>query len=420
MEEVFSTASLPVYAYRNAALHGFCLSLYVRAGSMYESAEENGVSHCLEHMVFRNVNRSMNGGLYQFLDRCGLSFNAVTYKELVQFYIVGATEHFDDAVTVFSHIFDPMDLPRSEIEPEIRRIKSEIREADEFTCLDYFADGCVWEDTSLARSILGPVGNLNRMGSRFLADAARRMFSGNNMFFYVTGNVPDSALSRFCSSVPALESTVSLRDNNAPLPRSFCRRPRRIFLKNSDETVVRFSFDFDPARYSHAELMLLYDILFYGECGKVFRELSERTGLIYSFDSSIERFRNGGVIHLKYEVRQNDLYRSVELVRDLLNRLKQGITDELETVRPLYLDNGDLMLDSAEDLNWNRAYEVHFLDCPYPTHEARKQAFASVQPQRIAQIAREIFRRDHLTFAMKGNRRRVDCGLLESVLSELG
>lgn len=420
MEEVFSTASLPVYAYRNAALHGFCLSLYVRAGSMYETAEENGVSHCLEHMVFRNVNRSMNGELYKFLDRCGLSFNAVTYKELVQFYIVGATEHFDDAVTVFSHIFDPMDLPRSEIEPEIRRIKSEIREADEFTCLDYFADGCVWEDTSLARSILGPVGNLNRMGSRFLADAARRMFSGNNMFFYVTGNVSDAALSRFCSSVPPLEATVPLRQNDAPLPRSFCRRPHRIFLKNSDETVVRFSFDFDSARYSHAELMLLYDILFYGECGKVFRELSERTGLIYSFDSSIERFRNGGVIHLKYEVRQNDLYRSVELVRNLLNELKRGITDELETVRPLYLDNGDLMLDNAEDLNWNRAYEVHFLNCPYPTHEARKQAFAAVQPQRIAQIAREIFRRDNLTFAMKGNRRRVDCDLLESVLSDLG
>lgn len=420
MEEVFSTASLPVYAYRNAALHGFCLSLYVRAGSMYETAEENGVSHCLEHMVFRNVNRSMNGELYKFLDRCGLSFNAVTYKELVQFYIVGATEHFDDAVTVFSHIFDPMDLPRSEIEPEIRRIKSEIREADEFTCLDYFADGCVWEDTSLARSILGPVGNLNRMGSRFLADAARRMFSGNNMFFYVTGNVPDAALSRFCSSVPPLEATVSLRRNDAPLPRSFCRRPHRIFLKNSDETVVRFSFDFDSARYSHAELMLLYDILFYGECGKVFRELSERTGLIYSFDSSIERFRNGGVIHLKYEVRQNDLYRSVELVRNLLNELKRGITDELETVRPLYLDNGDLMLDNAEDLNWSRAYEVHFLNCPYPTHDARKQAFAAVQPQRIAQIAREIFRRDHLTFAMKGNRRRVDCDFLESTLSDLG
>lgn len=420
MEEVFSTASLPVYAYRNAALHGFCLSLYVRAGSMYETAEENGVSHCLEHMVFRNVNRSMNGELYKFLDRCGLSFNAVTYKELVQFYIVGATEHFDDAVTVFSHIFDPMDLPCSEIEPEIRRIKSEIREADEFTCLDYFADECVWEDTSLARSILGPVGNLNRMGSRFLADAARRMFSGNNMFFYVTGNVSDAALSRFCASVPALESSVSLRQNDAPLPRSFCRRPHRIFLKNSDETVVRFSFDFDPARYSHAELMLLYDILFYGECGKVFRELSERTGLIYSFDSSIERFRNGGVIHLKYEVRQNDLYRSVELVRNLLNELKRGITDELETVRPLYLDNGDLMLDNAEDLNWSRAYEVHFLNCPYPTHDARKRAFAAVQPQRIAQIAREIFRRDHLTFAMKGNRRRVDCDFLESTLSDLG
>ncbi|MBO5248997.1 MAG: insulinase family protein [Clostridia bacterium] len=406
MEEKRITASgIPVYVYQNPALHGFCLSLYVRAGSMYEAEENSGETHLIEHMVFRNINYCMNGGLYPLLDRCGLSFNAETYKEFVQFYIVGAKEHFSDAVTVFSHLFDPMVLPREQIAPERLRVKSEIRESDEGTSLDYFSDGIVWNGTSLARSILGRAGTLDRMGSKFLANAARRIFSRNNLFFYVTGAVSQEGLEAFCAalSFPVAE-TVPTRSNIAPLPANFGNRPRTVFLKNSDETVVRFSFDFDSEKYTNAELMLLYDILFYGECGKVYRELSDKRGLIYSFDPCLERYRNGGALHLKYEVRPSNLVRSVEIVCEILQGLKAGLTDELEYVLPLYLDNAGLLFDNAEEFNWNRAYEVHILDCPYPDHAARRAAFASVSPQRISEIAREIFRTCNLTLALKGNR----------------
>ena len=409
MEEKRMTASgIPVYFYPNPALHGFCLSLYVRAGSLYERAEGNGETHFIEHMVFRNINFRMKGGLYPLLDRCGLSFNAETYKEFVQFYIVGAKEHFADAVTVFSHLFDPMVLPRDQIDPERMRIKSEIRESDEETSLDYFSDGIVWKDTSLARSILGRAGTLDRMGSNYLTDAAKRIFSRNNLFFYITGAVVPTDLDRFCAALSApVEATVPDRDNTAPLPKDFGNRPREIFVKNSEETVVRFSFDFDPTRYSNAELMLLYDILFYGECGKVYRELSDKTGLIYSFDPCMERYRNVGVLHLKYEVRPANLYRSVEIVCEILRGLKAGLTDELDYVRPLYLDNSGLLFDNAEEFNWNRAYEVHILDCPYPDHAARSKAFAEVSPQRISQIAKEVFRTCNLTLALKGNKRQI-------------
>ena len=118
-EKRFTASGIPVYAYRNPALHGFCLSLYALAGSLYETEGQSGETHFVEHIVFRNINRRMKGGLYPLLDRCGLSFNAETYKEFVQFYIVGATEHFADAVTVFSHLFDEIDLPRAEIDPEL-------------------------------------------------------------------------------------------------------------------------------------------------------------------------------------------------------------------------------------------------------------------------------------------------------------
>ncbi len=407
MEENYLTASgLSLYVYRNPSLHGFCLSLYVRAGVLYETQEQNGETHFLEHMIFRNINRAMGGKLYPLLDRCGLSFNAETYKEFVQFYIVGAKEHFDDAVTVFSHLFDVMELPRCEIDPERARIKSELRESDEATSLDYFADGILWKDTPLARSILGRPKTLDKMGSRYLQEAAERLFTRNNLFFYATGNVTDQNIAAFCTALNTPLPEGVLRDNTVPLPVDFGNRPREIFWKHGEETVLRFSFDFDPTRYTHGELMLLYDILFYGECGKVYRELSDKTGLIYSFDSSLERYRNAGALHLKYEVRPGNLLRSVEIVKNILNGLKQGLTDELDYVRPLYLDNGGLLLDNAEEFNWNRAYEVHILDCPYPDHAARAAAFASVTPERIAQMAREIFIPANLTLAIKGRRKQ--------------
>ena len=422
MEEKFVTAAgIPLYAYRNPALHGFCLSLYVRAGAMYEEAERNGETHFVEHMLFRSINRRMDGGLYPLLDRCGLSFNAETYKEFVQFYLVGSSSHFADAVTVFSHLFDPMDLPRSEIDPERQRIKSEIRESNEETSLEYFSDGIVWENTSLARSILGRHKTLDTIGRSALRDAARRVFSPNNLFFYVTGNVTDAQIADFCSalSVP-LENSAPFRDNTAPAPANFQNRPREIFVKSGDETSLRFSFDFDATSCTHAEMMLLYDILFYGECGKIYRELSDRTGLIYSFDPSLERYGNIGVLHLRYEVRPANLVRSVELVCQILCNLKKGLTDELDYVRPLYLDNGGLLLDNAEDLNWNRAYEVHILNCAYPSHEDRKKAFASVSPQRISQLAREIFRPENLTLAIKGNKKWKSEKALLDLVEKLG
>ena len=421
MEEKRTTASgIPVYAYRNPTLHGFCLSLYVFAGPLYETVEQSGETHFIEHMVFRNINHRMQGGLYPLLDRCGLSFNAETYKEFVQFYIVGAKEHFADAVTVFSHLFDPMVLSREQIAPERLRIKSEIRESDEETSLDYFSDGIVWKDTSLARSILGRAGTLDRMGSRYLTDASRRIFSKNNLFFYITGAVSDADLDGFCAAMSApVEEPVKTRNNKAPLPADFGNRPREIFIKNSDDTVVRFSFDFDPQKYTNAELMLLYDILFYGECGKVYRELSDKRGLVYSFDPCLERYRNAGVLHLKYEVRSGDLERSVEIVCEILQSLKEGLTDELDYVRPLYLDNSGLLLDNAEEFNWTRAYEVHVLGCPYEDHDRRKKAFAQVSPQRISQIAREIFRTCNLTLSLKGKKKQVDREHLLKITSRL-
>ncbi|MCI9068303.1 MAG: insulinase family protein, partial [Lachnospiraceae bacterium] len=102
MEQLFmTTAGVPVYSYPNPHLHSFCLCLYVKAGPMYEGKGENGITHFLEHVVIRNVNRLMDGELYQTLDRLGLSLNGATCKEFVHFSVSGASVHFREAARIF-------------------------------------------------------------------------------------------------------------------------------------------------------------------------------------------------------------------------------------------------------------------------------------------------------------------------------
>ena len=78
---------ISVYSFTNKDNHSFFISMFLKAGCMYESDGENGITHFLEHVAIRNVNKLMGGSMYRELDRLGMEFNASTYSEMVQFYI---------------------------------------------------------------------------------------------------------------------------------------------------------------------------------------------------------------------------------------------------------------------------------------------------------------------------------------------
>ena len=164
-EQVLMTRNqVPVYCYANPHLHSFCICLYLRAGSLFETDEKNGISHFFEHVVFKNINRKYDGGLYRLLDRLGLEFNGCTYKEFMQFVITGACVHFQEAADILTSIFEPLMVSGEEIATERRRIKSELRESDELHSLDYFTQQIIWEGTSLKNTIGGTFSNLDRIG----------------------------------------------------------------------------------------------------------------------------------------------------------------------------------------------------------------------------------------------------------------
>lgn len=418
---IWTKSKVPVYSYLNPHLHSFCLCMYIKSGSMYEEKNENGITHFYEHAVIRNVNSLMEGKLYQILDKFGLSLNGATYKEFVQFSINGAAVHWKEAVDIFLNLLKPLVLSEEELSTERKRIKAEIRECDREDSLEARTEQAVWKGTSLTQTITGKKKTLDTIGLPELNDFRRHFFTSENMFFYVTGNCIENGLDYLCNKINEEEiNTIDIkRMNLAPVPKRFFGRKSVPVVEDGKKTELSISFDIDTSRYSDAMLCLFYDLLFVGDYCHIYQELSEKTGYIYSYEDHFERYKNVGVMTLQYEVAPGMLLKVFEKTMDIFLKMKDT-PGSLDYVRAIYVDNGDMSLDDADDFNWNRAYDCHILDENYPDIEAKKSAFKKVTEEDMARMAREIFLTSNITVVVKGRKKKIKKKKLEEQMKRLG
>ena len=406
--------NIEIYHYPNENTHSFCLSLYIKAGALYEADKDNGLTHFWEHAIFRNINHQMGGHMYEEIDKLGLFFNGATYKEFVQLYVIGAPKNFAAATDILLKIFQPMTPSLDQLKTEQQRVKAEIREAEDFKSLDYFAGTHAWKDTSLRNTILGTKGNVSGFNKKRLATYHQEMIAAENLFFYVTGCVDEEMIENFAGKVgeldvPTVETSGGIRrENMAPIPENFGNRDLLINVKNSQYTMVQYSFDLVTTKYTYAELSLLYDILFSGENALLHQELSEKRGMIYSFSSTLEKYSNIGRLFFVYEVAMRDLYESVEITTKELARLGESIEKRLALVLPEYTDNAYFIYDDNEGFNWQRAYENHIMNGKLTSIEETREQFLAVTPERLKEMAGEIFTRENLVLSLKADKKKLD------------
>ncbi len=420
METTFYTKNgVAVHSYRNPKIASFAISLFIRAGSMYENDTENGFAHFFEHIVFRNINTVMNGRLYETLDKCGLYFNAATYVNYIEFTISGASRHFEDAAEIIALVLSPFVLRSSEINVEKKRIKAEIREDDE-SSLDRFSDGEVYKGTALARPITGKCPDVDGFGIKKLKAERKRFLTKENIFFYVGGSFKDKDLQILSSLIEKNEIySGETFSNTAPVPCDFKKRDCAVVVKNSAVTSVKLSFDVKSDGCTLPELFCLTDALFAGESCPMYRELSENTGLIYSYDEALSCFENVSFLSVSYDVRADKLIKSLETVIKMLARAKNNAGRRLSLITPAYTDNAYIMLDSAETICSDFGYYNHILGCKYYSVSDRISAFSSLSEERITALAQEVFVPDGLVIAIKGNKKRIATEEIKSLVKSI-
>ncbi|MBQ7387714.1 MAG: insulinase family protein [Clostridia bacterium] len=408
---------MKLYSYKNPGLNGFYISLFLRAGSMYESERDSGITHFLEHVAIRNVNALMSGRLYALLDRYGIEFNASTYSEMVHFYVSGASRNFKVGAEIISKLFQPIALSAEDIRTECERIKAEIRENDERGSLVNFTSQVVHEGTTLARSITGSASSISKITKSRLENYRKSVFTGENLFLYVTGSFSDADIDALASLIDNAELGYGAAHLNiAPVSAGFFSREPRVYIKNADYTMVRFTFDMDMTKISVAESDLLYDILLGGYNSRFFIEMSEREGLFYDLAGASERYKNIGTLAFYYEVKPSVLYTAVEKTLEILRSFVKEPPSDAECMKAGYVDNAYMLYDDMRELNFTMAYDNHVLDAGYASLDERIAAYKGVSPERISKIADMIFRPENLTLTVKGRKSKIDEGRLEALI----
>jgi predicted Zn-dependent peptidase len=317
---------------------------------------------------------------------------------MVQFYTSGSPKNFAVSAKILASVLSPIIVAPSEIAIERDRIKAEIREGDEKNSLAAFSGSVVFEDTALARSILGTNKTVRTLTKARLERYRREVMTTGNIFFYVTGSFTDEdilALAREIEKYDIAEGES--RRNIAPVPSSFSKRSPEVHIKNGDFTMLRLTFDVDMSLVTAPALDLIYDMLISGYNSRLFFELSEKRGIFYDINGQLDKYKNIGVFAFSFEISEEKLYEALELTLGILSDVKNKIPDENECMKAGYVDNAPMLLDDSRELNFTFGYGNHIMEQNYKNLDDHINAYKKVTPEEIARTMKTIFAPENLT-----------------------
>ena len=345
-------------------IRSVAMGVWIRAGSRHEMAEVNGISHFVEHMVFKGTKSRSAQRIAREVDAIGGNLDAFTGKETVCFNIKVLDEHVPVALDVLSDLVLNPIFASDEISRERGVILEEIKmdeDNPDYLVHEIFTQA-FWKDHPLGKPILGTKETVKRFERDTLCNFYGQRFHGGNMIFSAAGNIDHDAfveqVTRRFESLPAGESLTAV------VPP---KTAARIILKNKKalEQVqlclgVPAPAIADESRYV---TLVLNTILGGGMSSRLFQTVREERGLAYSIYSDLNPYSDTGSLCVYAGTSSDRAIQVVQLVMEQFRRLKTETlpADELRRAKDQLKGNLLLSLESSMSRMSNLArQQMHF------------------------------------------------------------
>ena len=411
---------IDLHSFLNPHLNSFCISVYVRAGSLFEDDSECGITHLLEHSIYRNLKKSYDN-LYELMSLNGLDMSATTYKEFVMFSVEGPAESLDLAADIILHVFDEISLDNEEFRLEKERIYAEIYESDEKNTVGYRFRKAVWNGTGVQKSTFGCCSGVEKISLKKLNSYRQKVFAKDNLFIYVTGNVKAKSIESLKNKLSDVEinSCSPNFENKVNSIGGFFNRDKNITVKSSDWTYIQIGFDVETQRYKSGVHALLYSVLFKGDNALFYNFMSEENALVYSYDATYEQYDDVSNLCFMFETEPQKIYQAFTAVAEMLNNFENGKFN-FESFLNREKFNCKRELDNVVNLNWSLAYYNHILksDGIDYTKEGCGM-YNGITKAEVVKAAKEIFKTSNMTVAMRGNKRRIDVDRIYEIMKSI-
>ena len=305
------------------------LGLYFPTGSRHETQLDNGVSHFIEHLVFKGTPQRTADEINREIDLLGGASNAYTSKETICLYACVLAEHLNRLLALFGDLATEA-LPtgvEEEVERERRVILSEIRAVEDSPedLLGQLSDRVFFGDHPLAMPIAGSAPAVNRLGLDDIRAHYKRHLVAGGMVIAAAGKIDHAELVELASRHLGRIPTGGTRTSPSPEP---TRPTSRVMQRELEQVQVTLSAPGvsgrDP-RWAAAEL--LSAIIGDGYSSRLFREVRDRRGLVYSIYSSLVSYTDAGRFDVSFSVAPAKLEETLEVVsRELANVRDGGIS----------------------------------------------------------------------------------------------
>lgn len=340
-----------------------CLAILVGAGSCYETDEEAGVSHFVEHLLFKGTQRRPTAKeISQDIEGVGGIINGSTDKEVTVFWCKVASPHFPIALDVLSDLLLNSRFDNKDTEQERQVIVEEINMNLDIPQqrVNMLIDELLWPEQPLGRDVVGYKETVSAITREQLLNYVARRYMPNNTVLSIAGNIQhEEAMAQIkplFDKWAAGELVTGYITNDKQTEARLRIEPKDIEQAHLCLAVHGFSYS-HPQRFT---LDLLNTVLGSGMSSRLFTEIRERRGLAYDIHSSTDHFRNSGALTIYAGVDPRKVEIALAAILEELSKIKQGITAS-ELTRAKELSKGRLYLrfeDSHHVALWYGIQEI--------------------------------------------------------------
>ncbi|MGH2349976.1 MAG: M16 family metallopeptidase [bacterium] len=300
MDEVIRLTTLPnglrVLTEHMPSVRTAAVGIYVGAGSRVEKPAQHGISHFLEHLFFKGTDTRTALEIAQAADDIGGQMNAFTDREQTVFYIKVLSAHLDRALEIYADMLLHSTLAADAIERERQVIVEEIKsyeDSPDELVQDLFAQ-TVWNGHPLGRPVIGTLGTVTQLTRADFVEFIDGLYRPDNMVIAVAGDVRHeevvSLVARhFGGWSGRAVLTPDVRPAGEPGVATRLKETEQVHLCLGTEGLAQASDD----QYA---LAVLDNILGGGLSSRLFQEIREQRGLVYTITSYASSYRDGGLI----------------------------------------------------------------------------------------------------------------------------
>jgi predicted Zn-dependent peptidase len=390
---------------RVPSVRSVALGLWVRTGSRDEKPPHAGVSHFLEHLLFKGTERHSAIEISELFDGMGAATNAATSKESTQLHARLLDEHTDEAFRLLAEMLLGPSLPEDEVDSEREVVLEEIAMYDDEPqdrVHDVLAEA-IYGAHPLGRRVLGDAAVIGSIPVPEISAYHQARYTAPNVVVAAAGHLDHDEiveLARLHLSPP------SGKPNGVPAEGAEVDGDPRFAFQAKDTEQYHICFGGPGiARADERRFALgVLDAIFGGSTSsRLFREVREKRGLAYAVGSYTEQYTDRGSVAMYVGTREDNVAEACEIIgRELGGLRDEGISDE-ELERAKEHVKGRMVLSlEATSTRMSRLARSILFDVPLLSLDEMLERVEEVSVDDVAELAGELYDPERLSAACIG------------------